>query len=180
MQVFFQKKLEDIYTLLVSDLILIRYTIKKYYFLMINIKQINPIDTIPIRHAVLRKGKPIKSCIFENDENSTTIHFGIYNNEVLVGVTSYYKVNNEDFGEKIQYQLRGMAVLEEFQGKGLGNILLRESEKILTDEKKFLIWCNARLKAVSFYEKLGFSIVGTSFDITDIGTHFKMFKKIGV
>ena len=38
-----------------------------------------------------------------------------------------------------------------------------------------LWWCNARLVAVGFYEKLGLSVYGDIFEIEPIGPHKLMF-----
>jgi len=37
---------------------------------------------------------------------------------------------------------------------------------------------NARIKAVGFYEKLGYCIHGNAFEILGVGAHVKMIKKI--
>ncbi len=44
----------------------------------IEIKQINGLETIPIRHIVLRKGKPIETCTFPEDNLNSSFHFGLY------------------------------------------------------------------------------------------------------
>ena len=48
---------------------------------MIQIKEIPSKETYSVRQPVLRKGKPIESCIFEGDDLATTHHFGLYDNE---------------------------------------------------------------------------------------------------
>ncbi|MDO7138978.1 MULTISPECIES: GNAT family N-acetyltransferase [Algibacter] len=143
-----------------------------------NVKQIQAVDTYTVRHPVLRKGKPIESCIFDGDDLETTLHFGIYNAEELIGVCSLLKNNNPKFSELKQYQLRGMAVLQSQQGLGVGNILLEYCDNILKEEKTDLIWCNAREVAVNFYKRNGYCIIGDSFNITGIGPHFVMKKQL--
>jgi predicted GNAT family N-acyltransferase len=41
-----------------------------------------------------------------------------------------------------------------------------------------MIWCNARLSAVRFYEKLGFETRGDEFDIPDVGPHVVMWRTL--
>ena len=41
-----------------------------------------------------------------------------------------------------------------------------------------LLWFNARETAVDFYKKMGYTVIGESFIINDIGTHFVMYKKL--
>ena len=142
------------------------------------IKKINSIDTYPVRHEVLRKGKPIETCQFKGDDDENTIHFGLYQNERLNGIISIFKEKNDLFSETNQFQIRGMAVLEEFQGKGFGAELVKEAENHCISLNTDLIWFNARENAVPFYKKLDYTILGDSFLITDVGIHFAMYKKI--
>ena len=44
------------------------------------VKQITAAETIPVRHQVLRQGKPIESCVFQNDEDSQTFVYLPENN----------------------------------------------------------------------------------------------------
>ncbi|KIM09696.1 MAG: acetyltransferase [Sulfurovum sp. FS06-10] len=141
------------------------------------VKKITAFETIRIRQEVLRKGKPIETCFFDGDNLPTTTHFGLFENENLIGVVSVYKSNSTLFLEKIQFQIRGMAVLENFQSKGFGAQLLKTAENFCFEENANLIWFNAREKAVSFYTKSGYSVLGDSFTIPNVGIHFVMFKK---
>tara|TARA_R110002049_G_scaffold274391_2_gene452320 strand:+ start:1067 stop:1591 length:525 start_codon:yes stop_codon:yes gene_type:complete len=137
---------------------------------------INSEDTYSVRHPVLRAGKPIESCIFEGDELETTIHLGLFLNDKLIGVSTFLKKNNSLLSDSGQYQLRGMAILKEFQGYGFGKIILEHGELILKNKKVKTIWCNAREVAVNFYKKTGYQTIGKPFDIKDIGKHFIMYK----
>ena len=142
------------------------------------IKKISSIETYPVRHEVLRKGKPIETCQFKGDDNENTTHFGLYQNERLIGIISIFKEKNDLFSETNQFQIRGMAVLEAFQGKGFGAKLVKEAENHCINLNTKLIWFNARENAVSFYKKLDYKIIGDSFLIPDVGIHFAMYKKI--
>ncbi len=76
------------------------------------------------------------------------------------------------------YQLRGMAVLNEYQSKGVGKFLLKHGEIVLQEKRCDVLWMNAREKAVRFYEKSGYCSIGTAFDIPLIGTHYVMYKDL--
>jgi GNAT superfamily N-acetyltransferase len=142
------------------------------------IKKINAIDTYPVRQEVLRKGKPIETCQFKGDDDENTVHFGLYQKEQLIGIISIFKEKNNLFQEKNQFQIRGMAVLEDFQGKGFGAELVKVAENYCINQNVDLIWFNAREKAIPFYKKLGYTSIGDSFLIPDVGIHFAMYKKI--
>ncbi|OGS80951.1 MAG: GNAT family N-acetyltransferase [Flavobacteria bacterium RIFCSPLOWO2_12_FULL_31_7] len=144
------------------------------------VKKITYLDTFPIRSAVLRQGKPIETCFFLGDDAKETTHFGLFDDEKLIGVASVFKVNNQNFEQNNQFQLRGMAVLNEYQGLGYGKFLLEEVSKLITNKKADILWFNARESAVKFYQNLGFLVLGNSFEIPEIGTHFVMFKRFVV
>jgi predicted GNAT family N-acyltransferase len=146
----------------------------------IEVKKITYLDTFPIRSAVLRQGKPIETCFFLEDDANDTIHFGLFYEKKLIGVASVFKVNHKNFIQKNQFQLRGMAILSEYQGMGFGNIVLEEVCKFVITNKVEVLWFNARKNAVKFYQNFGFSIHGDSFEIPEIGTHFLMFKRFVV
>ena len=140
--------------------------------------EISAIDSYFVRNTVLRKGKPLETCLFAGDTLPTTKHFGIFSPHLL-GVISMYDNSSAIFHDPTQIQLRGMAILEGYQRQGLGKQLIGSCEKyILSSEKKTLIWFNARENAVAFYKKLGYQTVGGIFDIQDVGQHFVMFKKL--
>ena len=80
--------------------------------------------------------------------------------------------------ENLSYQLRGMAVLEPHQGRGIGAELLRAAEGIVRDKNAELIWFNARIGAVNFYQKFGYEIVSDEFEISGVGPHVKMLKRL--
>ena len=141
------------------------------------IKEIDALQTFSVRHPVLRPGKSIESCRFDGDNLPTTKHFGLYSNDLLVAVLTILENNSKLFKSKKQYQIRGMAVLIEFQKKGFGEDLIIFAESFIQKKHGDLIWFNARIAAVGFYKKIGFSIIGEAFEIKEVGTHFVMFKK---
>ncbi|MBP6556820.1 MAG: GNAT family N-acetyltransferase [Flavobacterium sp.] len=143
---------------------------------MIDIRKISAQESFIVRHPVLRNGKPIESCYFEGDELDTTQHFGLFKNNQIEGVISLFKNNNVLFEDKHQAQIRGMAVLENNQGRGFGRLLVQHSEDILKRQNVSLIWFNARENAVGFYQKMGYEIIGKSFDIPGVGIHYVMWK----
>ncbi len=143
---------------------------------MIQIKEISAEETFPIRLEVLRKNIPL-SFEFNGDFDSDTIHLGAFKNDKLIAVSSYMKANYKDF-EGNQYQLRGMATLTEYQGFGAGKLMLQKAVQILKEKNSNLLWCNARIAAVEFYKKQGFQTFGEKFDISYVGNHYVMFKKL--
>jgi len=148
------------------------------------IKQITSQETYPVRHPVLRVGRPLEDCAFNGDDLESTIHLGAFYDKELVAVASLMKNNDATFKELNHlmddnaYQLRGMAVLQNKQGHGLGKKLLQHAEVTMKEKNVSLLWFNARIIAIDFYKKLGYEINGEPFEIDRIGTHYKMYKQL--
>ena len=142
------------------------------------IRKIDALATYPIRQLVLRQGKPLESCCFEGDNLDNTFHFGLFVKDLIVGIISLFNCKNSNFKSENQIQIRGMAVLEDFQKQGLGALLVKHAEKLAIENNYDIIWFNAREKAVPFYNKLQYQSIGDAFEIQDIGPHYIMFKKM--
>lgn len=142
------------------------------------VKQINAIDTINIRKEMLRQDFPPEACHYPGDDDDLTFHLGGFMDNKLVSIASFYFQNHPDIPEENQFQLRGMASLPEFQGKGLSSMLLMTAFPIIKQNMVNTLWCNARKTAVGFYEKVGFEKLGNEFEVDNIGTHVVMMKKI--
>lgn len=136
-------------------------------------------DTYAVRRPVLRPQRPPEECVFEGDLEPSTLHLGIFIEEKLAGVASFMRNKSKLFNSEEQFQLRGMAVLPEFQKKELGKKLLLEGEDLL--KKKFhnpLLWFNARETAVEFYKKYGYTTKGDLFMIPNVCRHIVMYKAL--
>lgn len=141
----------------------------------IKIKEIQAVETYPIRHLVLRPNQDVSACAYPGDEAPTTFHLGAFKDGVLIGIASYYKENTPVFGEESQYRLRGMATLPDYRGLNIGKYLIIEAQVLLKERNADLWWCNARTTASGFYEQLGLSVYGDIFEIEPIGPHKLMY-----
>ena len=137
----------------------------------IQLKPICTKDTYMVRHPVLRNGLPIETCAFDRDEDNDTLHLGAYTDKKLIGVLTLLP-NASDV------QLRGMAVLPEMQKLGIGYQLILEAEKRVIQMGISLLWMNARLIAVPFYEHCGYQKQGVKFRLPYGGDHYKMIKQL--
>ncbi|QHI38559.1 hypothetical protein IMCC3317_39520 [Kordia antarctica] len=142
------------------------------------IKEIPATTAYDVRHPVLREGKPLDSCHFDGDNLPTTFHLGYYTNEQLVGVVTLLEKEHAELTVEKAFQLRGMAVLTNFQKRGIGDALVKKSEEMILARGGTFIWMNAREIAVRFYEKLGYKKHGNPFSIPKIGLHFVMIKML--
>ncbi|MBC7714479.1 MAG: GNAT family N-acetyltransferase [Rhizobacter sp.] len=142
--------------------------------------RLNASDTYPIRQQVLIPDHDPKKVKFESDDDDdVSFHLGAFEDSKLVSVASFFYERNTLFKDQHQYQLRGMATLPEFQGRGLSSELLNMAFPIIKQNFCTLLWCNARTTAVGYYEKVGFHKFDENvFDIPGIGAHVLMYKNI--
>jgi GNAT superfamily N-acetyltransferase len=67
-----------------------------------------------------------------------------------------------------------MATSPAFAGRGLGSQLLLAGLARCRSRGDELVWANARLPVVGFYERAGFSAVGAVFETADTGLPHQM------
>ena len=133
--------------------------------------------TYQVRHPILRKGKPLESCRFENDDHPDSIHLCAKKEDIIIGVLSALANNCIDFPLKKSYQLRGIAINHEFQRKGIGSLLVQKVEQqIRLNQLIEYIWLNARVNSKNFYLNLGYRPAGKVFNIKNIGMHQRYIK----
>ena len=135
-------------------------------------------DTLAIRNDILREGKlTLDQCRFPGDEAEAAFHLGYFDQEKLVCIATFHPKDHEKFAGK-GFQLRGMATLEAYRGKGIGNQVVNFAIVYLRGQKANYLWCNARKAALQFYIGLGFEIVSDEFEVAGIGPHHVLYLKI--
>jgi GNAT superfamily N-acetyltransferase len=143
------------------------------------IRRISAAETLPLRLAVLRFGRPAESAKFPGDDAPTTWHFGALRNGVLQSIASLFTSEWPGAPGVPALQLRGMATAPEARGAGLARALVARCVVQAREQGARLLWCNARTTAAGFYLKLGFETVGPEFDIPEVGPHVLMRLALG-
>lgn len=138
------------------------------------LKEITYKDCYELRLKVLKRKEWDYAYQYSGDEETTTFHLGIFHEDRLVTIASFFANSNEHIVAQNPIQLRGMATLSEYQGKGLGRLMIQAAIEESKKRDHDLLWCNAREEAVKFYEKLGFQIRSNRFEIPKVGPHFVM------
>ena len=135
-------------------------------------------ELLEVRNQVLREGKlQPDECRFPSDLIQNAFHLGNFEENTLVSIASFHPQNIEPYSGA-GYQLRGMATIPGYQGKGMGNQLLNFAIVYLRGQGVNYLWCNARKKALNFYAGIGFEIISDEFDVPGIGPHHVMYLKI--
>jgi GNAT superfamily N-acetyltransferase len=124
------------------------------------------VEVLALRMAVLRPDQPVVEP--EWHEVPGIHHFGAYDGDALVGCASVfpspYERADGTTSEPGAWQLRGMAVAPDRQGEGIGAIVLSAAIEVARAAGAPLLWANARVTALRFYERLDFEVVGEVFD----------------
>jgi GNAT superfamily N-acetyltransferase len=134
-------------------------------------------ETWELRRKILRPGMAQDKGKYSYDSDSTCFHLAYRLQSRTVTVASFYLESHPLLSAGNPYRLRGMATDTNFQGQGYGERVVLKAFEILRSKKCDLLWCNARIRAVPFYSKLGFQVIGDVFKIEDIGPHKVMYKR---
>jgi ribosomal protein S18 acetylase RimI-like enzyme len=71
-----------------------------------------------------------------------------------------------------------MATRSDAQGQGIGTLVLNAVFDHVAAEGGDLLWCNARVSAIAFYERAGFRTWGEQWVIAAHGPHVVMWRRI--
>jgi GNAT superfamily N-acetyltransferase len=135
-------------------------------------------ELIDLRHRVLRAGLPRDAAVFPGDELPTSIHVGAFDPAgSAVCCATFHRSQWEDAPA---WQLRGMATDDGYRGRGVGAVVLQLAEELARSDPAGIrqLWCNARIAAVPFYRRAGWTAVSEAFEIPTAGIHFRMTKRL--
>jgi GNAT superfamily N-acetyltransferase len=125
-----------------------------------------------LRHAVLRPNLPPEESAFPGDENPTSIHFGAFKNDELVGIATLIQDACPVAGRDDDWRLRGMATVQQVRNRGIGSLLLSACIARVREVGGSRLWCNGRSSARRFYERHGLKTVGEEFMSPHTGPHY--------
>lgn len=140
---------------------------------------ITPEQTRPLRHLVLWPHiEKEEDCVIDIDYRDDAFHLGVFVDGELRCIGSFFSIQSPKISFEKQYRLRAMATHPEFHGKGLARELILHAVEILKEKQQDVLWCDARIKAVGFYERLGFSKIDDVYDVLKIGPHKFMWREL--
>jgi GNAT superfamily N-acetyltransferase len=155
------------------------------------IRPISAAATRPLRAEVLRPGQPPDALVYPGDDHPDALHVGAFDlgpdgTERLVGIATVHPepppaahrgvIPEDAYVYGAAFRLRGMATRPEVRGAGHGRALLDACFERVRNRGATYLWCNARLVALAFYERMGLVPVGDQFEIEGIGPHYVMWR----
>jgi predicted GNAT family N-acyltransferase len=128
--------------------------------------------TYPLWRDVLREGRPVARLT----DPEGTFHLAARSVDGrLVGVVRFSPAPCPWRPEaRAPWQLRGMATGSAVRSTGVGRALVTEGLRRVTGLGGDLVWCDARMAAVGFYERMGFAVVTEVFQKAEGGPHLGM------
>lgn len=124
----------------------------------VEVRQVDAATVRPLRHAMLRAGRPIEESVYPADDAPDTVHFAAFVNQDVIGVATAFP---DSFDGRPAWRLRGMAVRD--GRRGIGSILLAEVTAAVLAHGGTFLWCKARTVALPFYLTHDFTTVGEEF-----------------
>lgn len=126
-----------------------------------------------LRYEILRKKWGQEESTTKDEWENKSLHVMMVDENDKAVATGRLQFNSGN-----EAQIRSMAVLDDYQGKGLGSEILKFLEREAINKNYTSIMLDARENAVNFYLKNGYSVEGDSYVLFGIIPHFKMIKKL--
>lgn len=143
----------------------------------------------PLRTQILRPTWTNRLATYPEDE-TVAVHLGAFvaGDEAPHGVGTIYpeappstlsdEIPRWAYAPGASWRLRGMATSDAARGTGLGRAVLEACFEVVRESGGRVLWCNARVGALAFYERMGLVTAGPEFDIPEIGPHYVMWRSV--
>jgi GNAT superfamily N-acetyltransferase len=137
-----------------------------------DIRRITAAETRQLRQQILRPTERSDEQVYLNDDAPDALHAGAFHAGNLVGIATVFREPPPGEIAARAWRLRGMAVVPEMQGRGIGRALIEFCVAHVRARDGDALWCKGRTSARAFYESLGFRATGAEFDVPVSGAHF--------
>jgi GNAT superfamily N-acetyltransferase len=142
-------------------------------------------DTWELRRSVLRPlQSPGELALADDDAPSTATFAAIDEDGRTVGTGRVAlgpppsSLADQVPGDPPAWRLRGMATREDARHAGVGTAVLGRIIRHVGEHGGGLLWCNARVPALSLYRRAGFDGHGQAWEDPEIGPHLVMWRMV--
>jgi GNAT superfamily N-acetyltransferase len=136
--------------------------------LQIQVREISLAETRALRREVLRPHASLEA--LASHEPAGSVAFGAFEGDELVAVG----LVGRDGAAPEHWRVRGMATRPDARGRGAGSAVLQALVQHAVAHGATRVWCNARTRARTLYERVGFVVASEEFEPPDIGPHYRM------
>ncbi|MGA3216515.1 MAG: GNAT family N-acetyltransferase [Acidimicrobiales bacterium] len=156
----------------------------------LRVEQVPTPASYALRQAVLRPHQGIVEMAWEGDDQPGTATFAAVDSAgSVLGVATVLPqpapfdpleagVRSGAGSKEATWRLRGMATRRDLQGQGIGSKVIAAVVDHVAGQGGDLIWCNARVGAIAFYNKAGFENWGDEFVLPNVGPHVVMWRLV--
>lgn len=148
----------------------------------IDITEVDVSRVRPLRTKVLRPWfDDDKLLNYDGDDGEGAHHFAAVDtgDGRIVGVVSYLCEPLPVEGESADIRLRGMAIADKLQRRGVGSHLLSATlPKVALYHPGGRVWAAARVSVTEFYARHGFDPVGPRYEMPSVGPHQRMVRDL--
>jgi GNAT superfamily N-acetyltransferase len=143
--------------------------------MQLKVTEVSAAEVLPVRRRVLRDGRDDLPAGFPEDDLAEAVHVAAIDEDTAaegagpLAVATFFPspLPNDAAADcrrgRATWQLRGMAVLPERQGTGVGAAVLRAGAEAVRRAGGGLLWAHARDSALGFYQRQGWAVVGEGF-----------------
>jgi len=142
----------------------------------LRVRQIQAAESRELRRSVLRPGLP-SGAEQPGEDQPAVVHLGAYDGKALLSTCLIFPEPCPWLPGERAWRLRGMATDPQRRGCGAGSAIVREARRIAIADGATVLWCQARVTAVGFYLRHGWTAFQTVFD-TDLGPHQRMWLRL--
>jgi ribosomal protein S18 acetylase RimI-like enzyme len=140
----------------------------------VTVESVAAVETFLLRHEVLGRGVTPTDLARPDDDHPDTASLVVRHEGAVVGTGTVRRQPPPFPSPHDGWQIRGMAVRGELRGRGIGTAILDAILDHVRARGGAVVWCNARIAAVSLYERAGFERVGEAFDDRVAGTQVRL------
>ena len=132
-----------------------------------DVRRLDPTQTHDLRRRVLRGGDPDAAVEWPGDDDPDAVHLGVVAGGRVVAVSTWRPSPAPDGRPGVR--LRGMATEPDLAGRGHGRALLVAGVERARSLGAEVAWAHARVSALGFYERAGWTALGPVFETPDTG-----------
>lgn len=153
----------------------------------VSVSRVPAPETYALRQRVLRPHQRVEDMGLPGDDDPSTVYLVTPADDgTVVGCLRLQRVacpwralpGDDRRDADDAWQLRAMAVDENWRGHGLGAGLVTGAVEHVARSGGGLLWCNARLAAQAFYARTGFEVVAGPWEEPRIGLHVGMVREV--
>lgn len=143
-----------------------------------SVSQLAVSQTLALRRAVLGAPGDPEPLELAGDADPTTVSFAALDPEGEV--VSVVRVSAEpppfmpEHATAPTWRIRGMATRADARNRGIGSAVLGAALAYVASQGGGLVWCNARIPALSLYRRAGFATFGEPWSDPTRGPHVAM------